>query len=42
MTALCKSLSVALDDHDEIEHFYSTKDLQALDKLIDDKNIDII
>ena len=42
MTALCKSLSVALDEYDEIEHFYSTKDLQALDKLIDDKNIDII
>lgn len=37
-----KSLSVALDEYDEIEHFYSTKDLQALNKLIDDKNIDII
>lgn len=37
-----KSLSVALDEYNEIEHFYSTQDIQDIGRLIYEKNIDII
>lgn len=37
-----KSLSVALDEYNEIEHFYSTQDMQSLGKMIFDKSIDIV
>ena len=37
-----KSLSVALDEYNEIEHFYSTQDIAGLDAIICDKNIDIV
>ncbi len=37
-----KSLSVALDEYNEIENFYSTQDIQGLNKMISDNNIDII
>lgn len=36
------SLSIALDEYDEIEHFYQTQDIQNLDKMSRDKNIDIL
>lgn len=37
-----KSLSVALDEYDEIEQFYSTQEIQSLNNIIDEKNIDIV
>lgn len=37
-----KSLSVALDEYNEIEHFYSTQDIASLDTIVCDKNIDIV
>lgn len=37
-----KSLCIALDEYNEIEHFYSTQDIQNIDKIICKKNIDII
>ena len=37
-----KSLSVALDEYNEIEHFYSTQNIKGIEKMICDKNIDII
>lgn len=37
-----KSLSVALDEYNEIENFYSTQDIQGINKMISDNNIDII
>ena len=41
-TLFVKSLSVALDEYNEIEHFYSTQDIQGIEKMVCDKNIDII
>lgn len=37
-----KSLSVALDEYKEIQHFYSTQDIDGLDKIVRDRNIDIV
>ena len=37
-----KSLSVALDEYNEINQFYSTQDIAGLDAIICDKNIDIV
>ncbi|MBD5543261.1 MAG: response regulator transcription factor [Lachnospiraceae bacterium] len=37
-----KSLSVALDEYNEIEHFHVAGDIQSLDEMIVDKNIDIV
>lgn len=37
-----KSLSVALDEYNEIEQFYSTQDIAGLDTIVCDKNIDIV
>ena len=37
-----KSLSVALDEYNEIEHFHSTQDIKDIEKIVRDKNIDII
>lgn len=37
-----KSLSVALDEYHEIEHFYSTQDIQNLEKFISDNSIDVV
>lgn len=37
-----KSLSVALDEYDEIEHFYSTQDMKGIDRVIWEKGIDIV
>ena len=37
-----KSLAVALDEYSEIEQFHVAQDIQTLDKMILDKNIDII
>ena len=37
-----KSLSVALDEYNEIEHFYSTQNIKGIEKMVCDKNIDII
>ncbi|MDE7422855.1 MAG: response regulator transcription factor [Lachnospiraceae bacterium] len=37
-----KSLSVTLDEYNEIEQFYVTQDIQSIDKIICDRNIDII
>ncbi|MBD5466168.1 MAG: response regulator transcription factor [Lachnospiraceae bacterium] len=37
-----KSLSVALDEYNEIEHFHVAGDIQSLDEMILDKNIDIV
>ena len=37
-----KRLSVALDEYNEIEHFYSTQNIKGIEKMICDKNIDII
>lgn len=41
-TLFAKSLSVALDGYREISHFYHAQDIQSLDKIIQDKNIDIL
>ena len=41
-TLFAKSLSVALDEYNEIEHFYSTQDIQGIGQMVCDKNIDII
>ena len=41
-TLFAKSLSVALDGYNEIEHFYSTQDIQGIGQMVCDKNIDII
>lgn len=37
-----KSLSVALDEYDEIEHFYSTQDIQGINTMVCEKGIDIV
>ena len=37
-----KSLSVALAEYNEIEHFHSTQDIKDIEKIVRDKNIDII
>ena len=37
-----KSLSVALDEYNEIEHFHSTQDIKDIERIVRDKNIDII
>lgn len=36
------SLSIALEEYKEVEHLYSTQDIQRLDTLVSEKNIDII
>ncbi len=36
------SLSIALEEYKEIEHLYSTQDIEGLDTLVSEKNIDII
>ena len=41
-TLFAKSLSVALDEYSEIEHFYSTQDIQGIEKMVFDIPIDII
>lgn len=41
-TLFAGSLSIALDEYDEIDHFYSTQDIQSLQKMISDKSIDIV
>ncbi|MDE7310898.1 MAG: response regulator transcription factor [Eubacterium sp.] len=41
-TLFAKSLSVALEEYAEIEHFYATQDMQGIEKIVCDKNIDII
>ena len=41
-TLFAKSLLVALDEYNEIEHFYSTQNIQGIEKIVCDKNIDII
>lgn len=41
-TLFTKSLSIALDEYNEIEHFYATQDIQSIDKLVCEKEIDII
>ena len=37
-----KSLSVALEEYNEIEHFYSTQDIQGIEKMVGDNSIDIV
>lgn len=37
-----KSLSVALDEYEEIEQFYSTQEIGRLDKIVRKKDIDIV
>lgn len=37
-----KSLSITLDEYTEIEQFYVTQDIQSIDKIICERNIDII
>lgn len=37
-----KSLSIALEDYNEIEQLYATQDVDSLDKLITEKNINIV
>lgn len=37
-----KSLSVALDEYNEIDNFYSTQDVQNLNKMVSDNGIDIV
>ena len=41
-TLFAGSLSIALDEYDEIDHFYSTQDIQSLEKMISGKSIDIV
>ena len=41
-TLFARSLSVDLDEYSEIEHFYSTQDIQGIGQMVCDKNIDII
>lgn len=36
------SLAVALEGYNEVEHLYSTQDIEKIDALISEKNIDII
>ena len=36
-----KSLSVALEEYNEIEHFYSTQDIHGIEKKVGNNNIDI-
>ena len=37
-----KSLSVALEEYNEIEHFYSTQDIHGIEKMVGNNNIDIV
>lgn len=37
-----KSLSVALDEYDEIEHFYVTQEIQEVENIVRENSIDII
>ncbi|MDV9935193.1 hypothetical protein RHK16_11005 [Clostridioides difficile] len=37
-----KSLSIALEEYEEIEQFYSTQDIHSLSEMIQDKKIDIV
>lgn len=41
-TLFAKSLSIALDEYHEIEHFYVAQDIQDIDQLVREKEIDII
>lgn len=41
-TLFAKSLSIALDEYHEIEHFYVTQDIQNIDQMVYEKEIDII
>ncbi|MDI0266294.1 response regulator transcription factor [Clostridioides difficile] len=41
-TLFAKSLSIALEEYDEIEQFYSTQDVHNLSEVIVDKRIDIV
>lgn len=41
-TLFAKSLSIALVEYDEIEHFHVTQDIQGIEKLVREKEIDII
>lgn len=41
-TLFTKSLSIALDEYHEIEHFYVTQDIPGIDRLVCEKGIDII
>ena len=41
-TLFAKSLSIALDEYDEIEHFHVTQDIRGIEKLVREKEIDII
>ncbi len=36
------SLAIALEGYNEVEHLYSTQDIEKIDALISEKNIDII
>ncbi len=36
------SLAIALEGYNEVEHLYSTQDIEKIDTLISEKNIDII
>lgn len=41
-TLFAKSLSIALEDYHEIEQLYTTQDIHSLDKIVNEKNIDIV
>lgn len=41
-TLFAKSLSIALEEYNEIQLLYSTHDINNLDKIIHEKNIDIV
>ena len=41
-TLFAKSLSIALVEYDEIEHFHVTQDIQGIETLVREKEIDII
>lgn len=41
-TLFAKSLTVALDEYNEITHFYSTQNIQDLNKIIHEDHIDIV
>ena len=37
-----KSLAIALDEYNEIKHFYATQDIENIDKAVCEKDIDIV
>lgn len=41
-TLFAKSLSIALEEYNEVEHLYLTQDIQNLNMLVSEKDIDII